>query len=115
MSDESDSVEQQDAADAANDIADGADEVEDAAQDVASTVQDELAAGGGESWAAGEGGGIDLRLIVLLVVLMPFVIAMILGLLERFKAGQETPEDVLSALGDLGEVDVSAADGEVTE
>jgi hypothetical protein len=40
------------------------------------------AADGGED--AG-GGGPDLRMIVLLIVLAPFVIAMILALVERFK------------------------------
>jgi|GEM_PF-6087672 hypothetical protein len=34
-------------------------------------------------------GGIDLRLIVLLAVLAPFVIAMVLGLLDRFKSAQD--------------------------
>ena len=115
MSDKSDSVEPQVAAEVANDVADGEDKAADAAQDVADAAQDGLAAGGGVSEAADQGGGIDLRLIVLLVVLMPFVIAMILGLLERFKAGQATPEDVTSALVDSDEVAVSAAEGEVAE
>lgn len=49
------------------------------------------------------GGGPDLRMIVLLIVLAPFVIAMILALVERFKtdASEVMVEGVALPEGDV--------------
>lgn len=89
MSDEMESVEQQaDADDTA-----GSEPVQDAL--------DTAIEPNGAPDSAGDEGGIDLRLIVLLVVLAPFVIAMIMGLLERFRSGQAQADESVVAPEEL--------------
>ena len=58
-------------------------------------------ASGGSTALGSRSGGLDARAIVLLVVLAPFAIAMVLGMLEHLKSREEAHELDVPAPGDM--------------